>query len=523
MAGILVLRGAGLLDPDVAAPAEAPAAPRAESPTEVRTVPPPALDLWRMEADGAVQVAGRAVPSSRVAILLDADAVAQAEVTARGEFVAQFTVPPGNAPRLMTLVMTLQDGQAVAGAAPVLLLPPAVADVPAVPVAPDPAREGAGEAAAAQAGPEDPAGAAPLAVAPPAVASPAVASPAVSPATVAPPDVDAAAPPPVSVAQVTASAAPLPLVAAPAPPPPGPVATGPGLSPPPPALPPPALPAPAPLPPAALQIGADGVRVLSPATPDAPVTIDAISYDAAGQVVLGGRGTPGLAVRLYLDNRPLAEMGIGPDGGWGGGLLGVAAGRYTLRADQIDGTGRVTARFETPFQRETVAALAAVAAAQPSAVAPALVPDAAPDAAPAPKLDLAPATLAAAQADGTAVAATPPLPPVPVGADPVPQTGTLPAALPAPLADPAAGADVVAATIPLAPVTDPGTPTAPVAPFPRAPVSVTVQPGFTLWAIAQGQYGDGVLYVQVYEANRDRIRDPDLIYPGQVFALPATP
>lgn len=49
---------------------------------------------------------------------------------------------------------------------------------------------------------------------------------------------------------------------------------------------------------------------------------------------------------------------------------------------------------------------------------------------------------------------------------------------------------------------------------------VTVQPGTTLWAIARERYGAGVLYVQVYEANRDQIRDPDLIYPGQVFDLP---
>ncbi len=57
-------------------------------------------------------------------------------------------------------------------------------------------------------------------------------------------------------------------------------------------------------------------------------------------------------------------------------------------------------------------------------------------------------------------------------------------------------------------------------PAPPAPVTVTVQPGFTLWGIAQGQWGDGVLYVQVFEANRDRIKDPDLIYPGQVFVMP---
>ncbi|EET48013.1 LysM peptidoglycan-binding domain-containing protein [Thalassobium sp. R2A62] len=48
----------------------------------------------------------------------------------------------------------------------------------------------------------------------------------------------------------------------------------------------------------------------------------------------------------------------------------------------------------------------------------------------------------------------------------------------------------------------------------------TVQPGATLWAIAQEQYGDGVAYVKVFEANRDRIRDPNLIYPGQIFNLP---
>ena len=50
----------------------------------------------------------------------------------------------------------------------------------------------------------------------------------------------------------------------------------------------------------------------------------------------------------------------------------------------------------------------------------------------------------------------------------------------------------------------------------------TVQPGNTLWAIARERYGKGILYVLVFEANRDRIRNPDLIYPGQVFVLPTT-
>ncbi|MCK8462622.1 LysM peptidoglycan-binding domain-containing protein [Aliiroseovarius sp. S1339] len=50
--------------------------------------------------------------------------------------------------------------------------------------------------------------------------------------------------------------------------------------------------------------------------------------------------------------------------------------------------------------------------------------------------------------------------------------------------------------------------------------AVTVQPGSTLWAIARDHLGEGPLYVRVFAANREQIRDPDLIYPGQVFAIP---
>ena len=53
--------------------------------------------------------------------------------------------------------------------------------------------------------------------------------------------------------------------------------------------------------------------------------------------------------------------------------------------------------------------------------------------------------------------------------------------------------------------------------------AVTVQPGNTLWGISRRNYGEGVLYVRIYQANRDRIRDPDLIYPGQVFTIPEPP
>ena len=51
---------------------------------------------------------------------------------------------------------------------------------------------------------------------------------------------------------------------------------------------------------------------------------------------------------------------------------------------------------------------------------------------------------------------------------------------------------------------------------------VIVQPGNSLWRIARGTLGQGVQYTVIYEANADQIRDPDLIYPGQIFMVPQT-
>jgi len=51
---------------------------------------------------------------------------------------------------------------------------------------------------------------------------------------------------------------------------------------------------------------------------------------------------------------------------------------------------------------------------------------------------------------------------------------------------------------------------------------VVVQPGQSLWAIARRVYGQGTRYTVIYAANREQIRNPDLIYPGQIFAMPDT-
>lgn len=173
---------------------------------------------------------------------------------------------------------------------------------------------------------------------------------------------------------------------------------------------------------------ADTVRVITPPTPktETPpeaktLILDSIGYDSAGAVQLAGRapavGAISGDVRVYLDNALVAKAPIA-DGAWDSDLPQVDPGTYTLRVDQVDSSGQVTARVETPFKREEPTVLAAAAQAQDNFV------------------------------------------------------------------------------------------------------SRTIQPGATLWAIAEERYGNGVFYLKVFEANRDTIRDPDLIYPGQVFSIP---
>ncbi len=52
---------------------------------------------------------------------------------------------------------------------------------------------------------------------------------------------------------------------------------------------------------------------------------------------------------------------------------------------------------------------------------------------------------------------------------------------------------------------------------------VVVMQGNALWEIARNIYGSGVAYAMIFTGNRRQIRDPDLIYPGQVFEIPAAP
>lgn len=50
--------------------------------------------------------------------------------------------------------------------------------------------------------------------------------------------------------------------------------------------------------------------------------------------------------------------------------------------------------------------------------------------------------------------------------------------------------------------------------------TVTVQKGDTLWALAKKYYGDGAQYTKIFNANTDKVSNPNLIYVGQVLTIP---
>ena len=78
----------------------------------------------------------------------------------------------------------------------------------------------------------------------------------------------------------------------------------------------------------------------------------------------------------------------------------------------------------------------------------------------------------------------------------------------------------VAVVTPAATVAQPQTPQ-PENPAVEQGKTYTVQKGDTLWKIAKQFYGNGIQYPKIVSANSDKIKNPNLIYPGQTFSIPS--
>lgn len=65
-----------------------------------------------------------------------------------------------------------------------------------------------------------------------------------------------------------------------------------------------------------------------------------------------------------------------------------------------------------------------------------------------------------------------------------------------------------------------GSSTAPDATRQETAATYTVKSGDSLSAIAKREYGDASEWRRIFEANRDQIKDPDLIHPGQELKIP---
>ncbi len=356
------------------------------------------FDLIRVEPGGSAIFAGRATPNSKISIMMDGEEMANTNTDASGGFFMFADLGPSGTPRALSMVETLEDGSTRNTGASVILGP-----VPEEPVAvaalPSPA-----DTEPMPTPEEDTLDTADAAPAPTGDTETDTAALDTEPAEV--PQTETATVD--TTGQATTDPAPV-VAETEAPEPQESVAQ--------------------PAAPTVLLADEEGVRVVQ-SSGDQPeamsnVSIDAITYDAAGDVALSGRAVGSERVQVYLNNQPLVATGIAEGGQWQVDLPDVDTGTYTLRVDEIDAEGTVISRAETPFRREAVASIQALEANQRAASA-----------------EIAPVSL------------------------------------------------------------------------------ITVQPGNTLWGIASDKYGDGMLFVRVFEANNDRIRDPDLIYPGQIFTVP---
>lgn len=295
---------------------------------------------------------------------------------------------------------------------------------------------------------------------------------------------------------------------------------------------------------AALQeSGQDGGAAPAPAPApagDALVFVEAVEIDG-NTVFVAGYAEPGRFVRVYANEILLGEVRVSEAGRFLiEAEIDLPVGDYIIRADLLGSDGSVVARAAVPFEREPGETMAAVAPRAP--VAQPFPEEPAQAAEEDPSVDMAEgdegqeaSEVAAAPGDedgeATEMAAGSQAPGVtePEGQVEAAAAGDVPADEPADTAEtaaePATG-ETVQAELPdeaseteermeaaAEPVLSPA--------LERVDGAVIIRRGDNLWRISRRVYGQGVRFSTIYLANQDQIRNPDLIWPGQVFTVPA--
>ena len=256
-----------------------------------------------------------------------------------------------------------------------------------------------------------------------------------------------------------------------------------------------------------------------------PVLIEAADIEG-GKVFIAGTGEPGSVVSLYLDNKILGSTEISENGAFlyeGNHVIG--AGKYNVRADMLkrDG-GEVIARAEVKLVHEPEPAVQ-VAAAEPDPE-PGPQVEAADTSQPEEPVDVQEEGAdTASEAEQVEVAATVEVVKTPEATETVATNQTSEASGTSESTDaaeatepsePAESTKSAVATESAEATEAAETETAEI----RTGTAVIIRRGDSLWRVARRNYGAGIRYTTIFEANRDQIRDPNLIYPGQVFKVP---
>jgi len=232
----------------------------------------------------------------------------------------------------------------------------------------------------------------------------------------------------------------------------------------------------------------------------ARVYVRTVEATADVRLVVKGSADANAVVRLYLNGAFVADATAGEDRLWSLTIeRGMSPGLYTIRADEIDRAGgAVLARAEVPFSYPEHASTVAGSLA-PAAPTPTPAPTLSPTLAAAQAAEPVAASAAAAAAPAQLVAPPPATaasgeanPPSPKSAAAAPEN------TPSPSPSAAPPANVVVANV----------------------QTTTVVRGDNLWDLARRFYGDGTRFRQIYAANATQIRDPSLIYIGQIFVVP---